>query len=263
MKPTALVTGASSGIGWALAELLAEAGYDLVLVARQERRLEDLAASLEQRWQARSLVVVADLSRPESPRLVADRVQAEGLRVEVLVNNAGFGGLGPFAAQDLDRALSMIQVNVTSLTALTRLFLPGMLERRCGRILNVSSTASFQPGPLMAVYYATKAYVESFTEALAEELTGTGVTVTSLAPGPTETGFQAAAGAESAPLFRGSMPGAMSVARAGFDAMMRGRRLVVPGLRNKILAQVYRFVPRRVLTAVVRRMQETRGHAAR
>lgn len=254
----ALVTGASSGIGLALAELLAAGGSPLVLVARREDRLRRLAAELEQRHGARCAVVPADLSTPDAAVAIADRVAAEGIEVEILVNNAGFGELGRFADCPLSDQLAMIQVNVASLTALTRLFLPGMIARGRGRILNVSSTAAFQPGPFMAVYYATKAYVQSFSEAIAEELEGTGVTVTSLAPGPTETEFQAVAHIQSLPFVAGRMPDAASVARAGFEGMMRGRRTVVPGFRNKLGAQAHRFLPRRVLTGIIRRFQENR-----
>jgi len=200
---TALVTGASGGIGRALAELLAADGYDLVLVARQEEKLRDLADELAARHGTRSLVLALDLSRPDAPQAIADRVSAEGLDIDVLVNNAGFGGLGRFADRPLATDLAMIQVNVACLTALARLFLPGMLARQRGRILNVSSTAAFQPGPFMAVYYATKAYVQSFSEAVAAEVEGRGVTVTAFAPGPVRTGFQDAAGIGSTPLIAG------------------------------------------------------------
>ena len=261
-RSTALVTGASGGIGWALAELLAADGHDLVLVARQRQKLEQLSGLLRQRHATSSLVVEVDLARPDAARAIVDRLAADGLTIDILVNNAGFGVLGPFAERDLDRFLAMIQVNVVALTALTRLLLPGMIARRRGRILNVSSTAAFQPGPLMAVYYATKAYVQSFSEAIANELEGTGVTVTALAPGPTPTGFQAAAGMDSSLASRGPMVlETMAVARAGYAAMMQGRRVVVAGLANRIAAQAYRFLPRRTLTAFVRRFQEGRESA--
>jgi short-subunit dehydrogenase len=188
---------------------------------------------------------------------VFDRVTNAGLRVDILVNNAGSGLGGAFAETDLATELRMINLNVTALTHLTKLFLPGMLERGAGRILNVASTAAFVPGPFMAVYYATKAYVLSFSEALAEELTGTGVTVTALCPGPTATGFQSAARIEGARLFR--MPGvsdAATVARLGFSGLMRGKRIVIPGLLNKLLPQIVRVSPRRLVTLVSRFLQE-------
>jgi uncharacterized protein len=259
-RRTALVTGASGGIGRAFAGLLAADGYDLVLVARREDKLRELSDELAARHGTRSLVVAMDLSSAGAPETIAERVSAEGLAIDVLVNNAGFGGLGPFAGRPLGTHLAMIQVNIAGLTALTRLFLPGMLARHRGRILNVSSVAAFQPGPFMAVYYATKAYVQSFSEAVAAEVEGSGVTVTALAPGPVRTGFQDVAGIGSLPPIPGRLvPDAASVARIGYRAMMRGRRSVVPGLANRIGAQAYRVLPRRWLTAIVRRLQQSRG----
>ena len=258
-RPWAVVTGASGGIGRAFAELLAADRYDLVLVARREDALRELADSLAARYGTRALVLALDLSGPGASKAVGERVAAEGIEIDILVNNAGFGGLGPFAGRPLDAHLSMIQVNVAALTALTHLFLPGMLARRRGRILNVSSTAAFQPGPFMAVYYATKAYVQSFTEALAAEVQGEGVTVTAFAPGPTRSGFQETAGIGSIPLVAGrALPDSMSVARIGYRAMMHGRRSVVPGLFNRIGAQAYRVLPRRWLTALIGRLQQSR-----
>jgi short-subunit dehydrogenase len=259
-RPTALVTGASSGIGRALAELLAADGFDLVLVARREERLRELAGELERLHGTHSLVVAIDLSTPDAPAAIANHVSSEGREIDALVNNAGFGSLGAFAERPLSVDLAMIQVNVACLTALTRLFLPGMLARRRGRILNVSSTAAFQPGPFMAVYYATKAYVQSFSEALAAEVAGSGVTVTALAPGPTRSEFPDVAGINSAAFFRSPLvPDAISVARAGHRAMMSGRRTVVPGLANRLGAQAYRFLPRRWLTAIIGVVQRGRG----
>lgn len=247
---TALVTGASSGIGLELARCLASDGYDLVLVARSGDKLQSLADEL-----GGARVLVADLADPAAPAKVAAEVPA----VDVLVNNAGVGDFGPFVDADLDRALSMLQLNVVSLTHLTRAYLPGMVERGSGRVLNVASTAAFQPGPLMAVYYATKAYVLSFSEALAEELRDTGVTVTALCPGPTKSGFQAAAEMEESRLVRGrKLPSSRDVAEAGVRAMHRGRVVVIPGLPNKILAQSVRLGPRALVRRVVKAMQATR-----
>lgn len=256
----ALVTGASSGIGWELAKLLAADGHDLVCVARGGKKLESLAKDLEAAFPIKVAVVAQDLSKPDGPRAVLDEVGRLGLDLEVLVNDAGFGVYGPFAETDLEEELQMIRVNVLAVTALAKGVLPGMLRRGSGRILNVASTAAFQPGPLMAVYYATKAYVLSFSEAIANELDGTGVTVTALCPGPTETEFQKRAGVEKTRLFRGPLvTDARSVAKAGYAAMRRGRRVVVPGLANKLLVQAERFAPRRLVTAIARRIQETRG----
>jgi hypothetical protein len=254
---TVLVTGASSGIGLELVRLFARDGYHVAMVARSEGRLREIGKDLELRMGATSTVVGADLSDPLAPPDVLRRVEDEGLEVDVLVNNAGYGSYGLFAATDVVAELSMIQVNVTALTHLTKLFLPAMIRRKRGAILNVASTAAFQPGPLMAVYYATKAYVLSFSEALANELQGTGVTVTALCPGPTRTGFQAGAKMEESRLVRGPwVMDAARVARVGYDGLRRGKTLVIPGLANRLLAQSIRFTPRKLVTRIVRSMQE-------
>ena len=256
MKRTAVITGASSGIGHDLAQLFAQDDYDLVLVARSEERLRAIAQALHGRYGINAQVVVADLAKPNAAQEVFDAIDAD---VDVLVNNAGYGLGGPFAETDLRKELDMIQVNIVALTQLTKLFLAPMIARKSGRILNVASTAAFQPGPLMAVYYATKAYVLSFSEAIAEELSGSGVTVTALCPGPTETGFAAAAEVSNARLFNVAKPMAsMQVARIGYQAMNRGRRVVVAGMKNKLLAQSVRISPRRVVTKVTRALQERR-----
>jgi short-subunit dehydrogenase len=258
--PTALVTGASSGIGLELATRLARNRHDLVVVARNRDRLEAIAGGLREEFGVEVTVVVRDLADPAAPDEIARELSASGAAVEILVNNAGVGVYGPFAKTPLARDLEMIQVNVAALTHLTKLFLPGMLERRSGRILNLASTAAFQPGPLMAVYYATKAYVLSFTEALANETAGTGVTVTALCPGPTSTEFQSRAGFGNVPLFQGPLVmGAAEVARAGYEGMMRGQRIVIPGAINKTLVQALRVTPRRLVTAIARRLQESRN----
>ncbi len=255
MKQTALITGASSGIGLDLAHLFAADGHDVVLVARSEGKLRELAKELEAKHGIQATVIAADLAKPDAPQ----QIFVIAPQIDVLVNNAGFGTSGKFAETELRAELEMIQVNVTALTHLTKLFLPQMLERKRGRILNLASTASFQPGPLMAVYYATKAYVLSFSEAIAEELSGTGVTVTALCPGPTATGFQKTADLGSEALLKVMKPvSSMEVARAGYNAMMRGRRVVIPGVKNKIGVQSIRVTPRVVVTKVVRALQERR-----
>lgn len=249
---TALVTGASSGIGLELARLFAADGHDLVLVARRGDALKQLAAELGSRHGVRATVIAADLADPIGPAEIARSVEAAGLEIEFLVNNAGYGMHGRFAQADAAEELAMLQVNVVALTHLTSLFLPAMLARGRGRVMNVASTAAFQPGPLMAVYYASKAYVLSFTEALAEEVRGTGVTVTALCPGPTTSGFQARARMEAARLVRINpfMADAASVAAAGYAGLMRGKRIVIPGIANKLLAQSVRFAPRVFATKV-------------
>jgi uncharacterized protein len=255
-RPVALVTGASSGIGRELARVLARESHDLVLVARRESELQALAEELRSRFGAESTVIAADLSVPDGPQRVYDSVTAAGHSIDILVNNAGFGGHGAFVETSAADEQRMLAVNVVALTTLTKLFLPAMVQRRHGRVLNVASTAAFQPGPFMAIYYASKAYVLSFTEAIAEELVGTGVTVTALCPGVVPSGFQEAAGlAEDAPVVKS--PGAKSaqfVARAAYDGMMHGKRIVIPGALNKLGVQSLRLAPRRAVVTVVRRL---------
>jgi hypothetical protein len=254
--PLALVTGASSGIGLELARVLAREGHDLVLVARREPELTTLAGELKSRYGAESTVVPADLALADGPQQVFDSVAAAGLEIDVLVNNAGLGGHGRFWESDPDQDRRALAVNVVALHTLTRLFLPGMIARGHGRVLNVASTAAFQPGPFMAVYYASKAYVLSFTEALAEELTGTGVTATALCPGVVPTGFQTAADmSDDLPLLKS--PGSKSaeyVANAAYKGMIRGRRVVIPGAINKLGVQAGRISPRTTMVKVTKRL---------
>ena len=257
-----LITGGSSGIGRELARLFAADGMPLVLVARGASELARTADELRQVHQAEVTTIAADLSVPAEIERLVERLGTAGVEVEILVNNAGFGGGGPFARSRLADDLGMIAVNVSAVTQLTRLLLPAMLERGRGRILNVGSTAGFQPGPFMAVYYATKAYLLSFSEALAEELAGTGVTVTTLCPGPTDTGFARRAGILTTRLFRSaSVMSAAAVARAGHAAVLRGDRVVVPGLVNKAVSQAGRIVPRRLLARVAAKLNRGRTPA--
>jgi uncharacterized protein len=256
VSKTALVTGASSGIGLELARLFAADGFDCVLVARSEDKLRTLAAQLEATHQIKSTVIAKDLSKANAVDEVFEEVTAAGLTVDALVNNAGFPVFGLFTDTDLETELEMLQVNVVALTALTKLFLKGMVERRHGWILNLASTAAFEPGPLMAVYYASKAYVLSFSEALANELQQTGVIVTALCPGPTRTGFQKRGAMEDSRLVRGQIADARSVALGGYRGLMAGKTIVIPGLGNKLIPLVVRLSPRKMVTRVVRRMQE-------
>jgi short-subunit dehydrogenase len=259
MGLSTIVTGASSGIGRELAKLFAEDRQDLVLIARNKKKLDEFARDLTSAFGVSVCVIARDLARLETPAEIANELTESGIAVETLVNNAGFGVYGPFEKTDGAKDLEMLQVNVAAVTQLTKLFLPPMLERKRGRILNVASTAAFQPGPLMAVYYATKAYVLSFSEALANEVAGSGVTVTALCPGPTDTEFQKEAGLETTRLFTGPFVlDARSVARAGYDGMKAGKRIVIPGFANRVLAQGVRFTPRRVVTAIARSFQEQR-----
>ena len=259
-KLTALVTGASGGIGEELARLFAADGHDLVLVARSEEKLNGLAGELSAKHNVTARVVASDLARAEAPREIFNEMEREGVTVDALVNNAGIGSWGLFAETDLSRELELLQINVVALTHMTKLFLPAMIARGRGYVCNVASTAAFQPGPLMAVYYASKAYVLSLTEALANECEGTGVRVSALCPGPTETGFVAAAGMSESKLFdRGAMS-ARDVAVAGYKGLLAGKTLVIPGARNALLARTVGFMPRKLVTKVVRGIQERREH---
>jgi uncharacterized protein len=242
-RPLALVTGASSGIGAELARELARDGYDLVLSARTVAPMDALAAELKARG-AGSVVIPADLSEPGGGSALAGAVEARGLAVEVLVNNAGLGAFGRFDQMDPVRIGEMLQVNVVALTELTRLIVPGMVARRRGKVMLVASTAGFLPGPRSAVYFATKAYVLSLGEALAYELRGSGVTVTVLCPGATATNFFKVAGAEHRALR--PMMSAAAVARLGYRGCRAGRRVVVTGALNKILAVAGRLSPHRI-----------------
>jgi short-subunit dehydrogenase len=251
MAEVALVTGASGGIGEDLARLIAAGGRDVVLLARSAPKLQALADELSGAHRITTTVLAMDLSEPGAADQVGRTLAERRIAIDMLVNNAGFGTFGEFARENPQEQLRMLQVNVVALTMLTRFLLPGMLERRRGRILNVASTAAFQPGPLMAVYYASKGYVMSLSLALTEETAGTGVTVTCLCPGPTRTGFQARAQMDKSRLLRvTSIMSAADVARAGYDAMIGGRALVIPGVANKIGAQSVRFVPRRVAAKI-------------
>jgi uncharacterized protein len=253
---TALITGASVGIGRDLAELFARDGHHLVITARDEPKLQKLAAKLRVQYRVNVDVIVQDLSEPGASQRIFEPLQSKP--IDYLVNNAGFGTHGAFAGADLQSQLAMLQVNIVALTHLTRLFLPGMLERKSGRIMNVASLASFLPGPFMAVYYATKAYVLSFSEALSSETAGSGVTVTALCPGATRTEFQKRAGIDEVPPGKGNATDPMDVARIGYEAMMSGRSSVVAGLGNKLSALAIRFVPRSTAAAIAKSRNKNR-----
>jgi short-subunit dehydrogenase len=201
-------------------------------------------------------VIPADLAQPETPQQIFVEIERRGLPVDILINNAGFGAYGAFAASDPRTSLDMVEVNIAALTALTRLALPGMVQRKRGRIMNVASTAGFQPGPLMAVYYATKAYVIMFSEAIANELKGSGITVTCLCPGATATNFAGRANMEESRLFKLGTMKSRDVAIAGYKGMMTGKGLVIPGFLNKTVAMSVRFSPRKLVTAISRSLQE-------
>lgn len=241
---TVLITGASSGIGLELAKCFAADNSNLILVARNTAAMEALATELRREHQTEVHIITADLALPESPQKIFDELKGRGTVVDVLVNNAGFGLHGEFTELPLRRQLEMVQVNITALVALTGLFLPGMVARRRGGILNVASTAGFQPGPSMAVYFASKAFVLSFTEALAEELAGTEVIASVLCPGPTTTNFGKVARGEKIRRIQVSKATAESVAYCGHHGFRTGKVTVVAGLKNRLFVFLVRLMPR-------------------
>jgi len=254
---TALITGASGGIGYELARIFARHQYNLVLVARNEAKLEQLAQEIQQEFGIEVLVLAQDLSLPRAANLIFDQLQSKNIHIDFLINNAGFGNFGFFMETEWPKEEQMINLNITALTHFTKLFGQEMVKHKFGRILNVASTAAFQPGPLMAVYYASKAYVLSFSEAIANELAGTGVTVTALCPGPTETGFLEAAALEDSKLFKGKkLATAREVAEYGYHALMAGKTVAIEGATNQLMARSVKFVPRKWVTALVRKMSE-------
>lgn len=254
VRERVLVTGASAGIGVELARLFAADGSDLVLVARREDRLRALADELAAAHGVDVDVIVQDLSEPDAAATLTDRLSEAGTAVDVLVNNAGFGATGRFAELELERQLAMMRLNIVTLTELTHRLLPQIRERGRGGVLNVASTAGFQPGPSMAVYYATKAFVLHFTEAVREELLGTGVTITALCPGPTWTEFMDVAGLGHPPMFNLFAMKADRAARAGHRGFRRRKPVVVPGIGNKLGTFLVRLTPRRLVPKVVRRV---------
>jgi short-subunit dehydrogenase len=253
---TVLITGASGGIGYELAKLFARDHHNLVLVARSGDKLTQVATELQTHGVTVKTIAL-DLATSPAPQFLFDQLQREGVVIDILINNAGFGAFGDFAQMPEQEILGQLDLNITALTQLTRLFLPPMLQRHSGRIMNVASTAAFQPGPLMAVYYATKAYVLSFSEAIANELRGSGVSVTCFCPGATHTGFAKRAGTEKSRLFKqlGAM-NAEKVALDGYRAVMEGRGVAISGAHNWIVAQSTRFAPRKMVTAISRWVAE-------
>ncbi len=254
MDRWAVVTGASGGIGLEIARELARRGYALALSARSRDALEALAADLRAAHEVRCVVCALDLGAPGGADALARALHEASVVPEVLVNNAGIGVYGPFAEADADRVQAMLELNMVALTRLTRQLLPGMLGLGRARILNVASTAAFQPGPGMAAYFASKAYVLSLSEALDAELRRRGVTVTALCPGPTRTGFVARAAAERAAMLRGGLADARGVARAGVAGMLRGRRVVIAGWGNRMMVRAGRWAPLRLVTWIAGRM---------
>jgi hypothetical protein len=256
LKQVALITGASSGIGAELAKIHASRGGDLVLVARRRRRLEDLAAELKSRHGTKAMILIQDLGDPDCAEVMFKACEHGNVEVDYLVNNAGFGGHGFFHESDASSLDEMVRVNVLALTNLTRVFLPEMVKRRRGWVMNVASTAAFVPGPLQAVYYATKAYVLSFSQAVANELKDSGIQVSVLCPGPTETEFFEVADLMNTKLTKLATAPVESCAEYGYRAMLKGKRVAVHGLTNKLLVTGIRFSPRSMATEIARRLQE-------
>lgn len=256
---TALITGASSGIGLEFARIFAEANNDLVLVARSGGKLIQLAEDLQRKHDISIKVIGADLSKMSEVQKVYDTCKAYDIQIDYLVNNAGFGDFGFFIESDWYKTEQMLDLNIKSLTKMCRLFIPDMVQRKSGKVLNVASTAAFQPGPTMAAYYASKSYVLLLSEAIYNELRGTGVNITCLCPGATESGFQSVANMHESAMVKGKkLPSAREVAAFGYKAMMSNKLTVIHGMKNFIMANVSRFAPRKMVLSMVRKAQ---GHA--
>jgi len=259
MSAYTLITGASGGIGYEFAKVFASHGHSLVLVARSKDALEKLASEIRASNKVSVEVIAMDLSKDESPQELFQKCHEKNLAVDILVNNAGFGDNALFANSDWNKLAEMMDLNVKSLTHLCHLFLPAMLSKKKGAILNLSSVAAFQPGPYMSVYYATKAYVQNFSEALHEEVSAKGVNVMALCPGPTRSGFQAAAGIDSALLLKLPIPSSTEVAEYGYRALKAKKAVAVHGFFNKVLVFSIRLMPRSLVVKIVARMQEKRN----
>lgn len=254
---TALITGASNGIGLELAMIHASKGDDLVLVARSKSKLDELKASLESQYKVKVYAIGKDLSAINSAQEVYEETSRQNIQIDYLINNAGFGDFGMFTETDWNKEQQMINLNITTLTQFTKLYVKDMVKRGKGKIMNVASTAAFQSGPTMAVYFATKAYVLSFSEAVDNEVRDKGITVTILCPGATESGFQAAAAMEESGLVKGKkLPTSKEVAEYGYKAMMKGRTVAIHGWMNAILAGSVRFMPRSIVVKITRRIQD-------
>lgn len=258
-KETVLITGATSGIGYELSKIFALAGFRLILVGRNPTKLKEVENEFSNKTSCQ--IIIADLSEENAAEKIFSETEKLGLDVDILVNNAGFGLYGEFTKTDLERETDMIRVNIIALTKLCKIYLPKMIKKRSGKILNLSSTAAFQPGPLMAVYYATKAYVLHFSEGISEELIGSGVSVTALCPGPTESGFQKEARMDKSMevLSRENVMDTKTVAQIGYNALMKKRVVQIAGLKNTITANSVRLIPRSIVRKIVKRIQQKRS----
>lgn len=255
MKKTALITGASNGIGLELARIHASKGGNLVLVARNKSKLDEIKNELENIFNVAVYTIGKDLSVVNAAQDVYDETSKQNIQIDFLINNAGFGDFGLFADADWNKELEMINLNISTLTLFTKLYLQDMVKRGSGKIMNLASTASFQPGPMMAVYFATKSYVLSFSEAISNEVSNKGVSVTALCPGPTTSGFQTAASMDNSKLFNNkNLPTSKEVAKYGYNAMIKGKTVAIHGIMNNILASSIRFVPRAMVLKVSRRI---------
>ncbi len=257
MKNTALITGASSGIGLELAKIHASKGGDLVLIARSEKKLKELKIYIENAYSTEVVIITKDLSENNAARAIYNFTQEQNINIEYLINNAGFGDFGDFANTDWNKEAKMIDLNIKALTQFTKLYLQLMIAKGQGRIMNVASAAAFQPGPGMAVYYATKAYVLHFTEAVNEEVKKSGVKLTALCPGATESGFKDAASLEDSKLFKNKkIPSSKKVAEYGYKAMLKGKPVAIHGFMNSIMVTSIRFTPRKLVVKIVAAIQK-------
>lgn len=259
MKKTALITGASSGIGKEFARLHAQNNGDLVIVARRKEKLEELQKELIEKYQAKVTIIAKDLSKIDSAKEITDEVKKSKIKIDYLINNAGFGGHGNFHEREWQKDLEMIQLNIITLTALTRFFLDDFVKKNSGKILNVSSTASLMPGPLQAIYFATKAFVTSFSNAISQELSNTNITVTALLPGATETEFKKSAGLDKTSLFKKTFT-ALKVAKDGYNGMLKGKLNVISGLTfaQKIMMATIPFTPKKIVLSQIYKMQKAK-----
>lgn len=258
MSKTALVTGATNGIGFEFTKILAKNKYDLILIARTKSKLEEIKDYLFLTYGVQVYVIACDLSKPGACGYVYEQIRKNNLEINILINNAGIGDWGNFVESNLEKQGQMLQLNIVALTNLARLFLPGMIKRRQGRILNVASTAAFQPGPLMSVYFASKAYVLSLSSAISQELKGTGVSITCLCPGPTATNFQISAFPKDIRLTHvQKLSDPKEVAQYGYKVMLRGRRVAIHGFLNRLMALNMRFIPKCITLPLVHFMQTT------